>query len=139
MLGAEAQEGEEEVQGQRQGAREEGEDHAGGRDRECRDWGGPGGPGSPQAEDHHVSYPFSPSQVFIFHYRSGATAKKDSRKRDRSASSAKLDKFDVPAAKMARATGSDRTVEAKFLEESFKKREKRWDKSEGVNILILKK
>ena len=37
FLGAEAQEGEEEVQGQRQGAREEGEDHAGGRDRECRD------------------------------------------------------------------------------------------------------
>jgi len=48
-----------------------------------------------------------------------------SRKRDRSASSAKLDKFEVPAAKMARATGSDRNIEAKFLEESFKKREKR--------------
>merc|ERR1711997_788848 len=56
---------------------------------------------------------------------SGTPAKKDSRKRDRSASSAKLDKFDVPAAKMARATGSDRNVEAKFLEENFKKREKR--------------
>ena len=40
---------------------------------------------------------------------------------------------------MARATGSDRNVEAKFLEENFKKREKRWYKSNGVNILILKK
>merc|ERR1712183_478183 len=69
---------------------------------------------------------------------SGSAAKKDSRKRDRSASSAKLDKFDVPAAKMARATGSDRNVEAKFLEENFKKREKRWNKSNGVNFLILK-
>jgi len=37
----------------------------------------------------------------------------------------KLDKFEVPAAKMARATGSDRNIEAKFLEESFKKKEKR--------------
>ena len=65
--------------------------------------------------------------IYISLYRSGSgsATKKDSRKRDRSASSAKLDKFDVPAAKMARATGSDRNVEAKFLEENFKKREKR--------------
>jgi len=54
-----------------------------------------------------------------------SNTKKDNRKRDRSASSAKLDKFEVPAAKMARATGSDRNQEAKFLEESFKKKEKR--------------
>ena len=52
-------------------------------------------------------------------------SKKDSRKRDRSASMAKLDKFDVPAAKMARATGADPNRESKFLEESFKKKERR--------------
>ena len=62
----------------------------------------------------------------LFILRAATNSKKDvSRKRDRSASSAKLDKFEVPAAKMARATGSDRNVEAKFLEESFKKKEKR--------------
>ena len=55
--------------------------------------------------------------------RSGS--KKDSRKRDRSASLAKMDKFDVPAAKMARAMGNDPNRESKFLEESFKKKDKR--------------
>ena len=63
--------------------------------------------------------------TFVFHYRSDPNTKKEvSRKRDRSASSVKLDKFEVPAAKMARATGSDRNAEAKFLVESFKKKEK---------------
>ena len=38
---------------------------------------------------------------------------------------AKLDKFDVPAAKMARAMGNDPRGESKFLEESFKKKERR--------------
>ena len=38
---------------------------------------------------------------------------------------AKLDKFDVPAAKMARAMGNDPNRESKFLEESFKKKDKR--------------
>ena len=50
---------------------------------------------------------------------------KDSRKRERTASMAKLDKFDVPAAKMARAMGNDPRGESKFLEESFKKKERR--------------
>ena len=63
--------------------------------------------------------------TFVIHYRSDPNTKKEvSRKRDRSASSVKLDKFEVPAAKMARATGSDRNAEAKFLVESFKKKEK---------------
>lgn len=56
---------------------------------------------------------------------SGSKKEKDSRKRERSASSAKLDKFEVPAAKMARATGADPSRESKFLEESFKKKERR--------------
>ena len=59
----------------------------------------------------------------IFH-RSGKKDK-DSRKRERTASMAKLDKFDVPAAKMARAMGNDPRGESKFLEESFKKKERR--------------
>merc|ERR1712062_688134 len=67
----------------------------------------------------------APLKLKIVMSGTGSAGKKDSRKRDRSASSAKLDKFDVPAAKMARATGSDRNVEAKFLEENFKRREKR--------------
>jgi len=44
---------------------------------------------------------------------------KDSRKR--SSSSVKLDKLEGPAAKMARAIGTDPNKEAKFLEESIKK------------------
>lgn len=54
-----------------------------------------------------------------------SASKKDSRKRDRTGSMAKLDKFDVPAAKMARAMGNDPNRESKFLEESFKKKDKR--------------
>jgi len=56
---------------------------------------------------------------------SGSKKDKESRKRERSSSSAKLDKFEVPAAKMARATGADPSRESKFLEESFKKKERR--------------
>jgi len=56
---------------------------------------------------------------------SGSKKDKDSRKRDRSASMAKLDKFEVPAAKMARAMGNDPNRESKFLEESFQKKERR--------------
>ena len=61
----------------------------------------------------------------VSNFRSGSKKEKDSRKRERSASSAKLDKFEVPAAKMARATGADPSRESKFLEESFKKKERR--------------
>lgn len=62
------------------------------------------------------------SIFIIYIFSSGSKKDKDSRKRERSASSAKLDKFEVPAAKMARATGADPSRESKFLEESFKKK-----------------
>ena len=62
---------------------------------------------------------------YFFLFRSGSKKDKESRKRERSSSSAKLDKFEVPAAKMARATGADPSRESKFLEESFKKKERR--------------
>ena len=61
----------------------------------------------------------------LFIFSSGSKKEKDSRKRERSASSAKLDKFEIPAAKMARATGADPSRESKFLEDSFKKKERR--------------
>ena len=60
--------------------------------------------------------------VTCFIFRSPSKKTPDSRKRERSASSAK---FEVPAAKMARATGADPSRESKFLEESFKKKERR--------------
>ena len=63
--------------------------------------------------------------LLFFLFRSGSKKDKESRKRERSSSSAKLDKFEVPAAKMARATGADPSRESKFLEESFKKKERR--------------
>ena len=64
-------------------------------------------------------------EKIFFVFSSGSKKDKDSRKRDRSASMAKLDKFEVPAAKMARAMGNDPNRESKFLEESFQKKERR--------------
>jgi len=55
---------------------------------------------------------------------SQSSSKKDRDKdssRKRSSSSVKLDKLEGPAAKMARAIGTDPSKEARFLEESFKK------------------
>jgi len=55
-----------------------------------------------------------------------SSSKKDKEeKRKRSSSSVKLDKLEGPAAKMARAIGTDPGKEARFLEESFKKKDDR--------------
>jgi len=55
-----------------------------------------------------------------------SSSKKDKEeKRKRSSSSVKLDKLEGPAAKMARAIGTDPSKEARFLEESFKKKDDR--------------
>jgi len=56
---------------------------------------------------------------------SHSSSKKDKDSRKRTSSSVKLDKLEGPAAKMARAIGSDPSKEAKFLEESFKKKDDR--------------
>eukprot|EP00092_Neocalanus_flemingeri_P010283 GFUD01011079.1.p1 GENE.GFUD01011079.1~~GFUD01011079.1.p1 ORF type:complete len:1280 (-),score=489.79 GFUD01011079.1:860-4699(-) len=54
-----------------------------------------------------------------------SSKKEKEEKRKRSSSSVKLDKLEGPAAKMARAIGTDPSKEAKFLEESFKKKDDR--------------
>ena len=61
----------------------------------------------------------------FFRSNSHSSSKKDKDSRKRTSSSVKLDKLEGPAAKMARAIGSDPSKEAKFLEESFKKKDDR--------------
>ena len=60
---------------------------------------------------------------YFFRSNSHSSSKKDRDKdsRKRSSSSVKLDKLEGPAAKMARAIGTDPNKEARFLEESIKK------------------
>jgi len=56
---------------------------------------------------------------------SSSSSKKEKDSRKRSSSSGKIDKLEGPAAKMARVIGTDPNKEARFLEESFKKNDRK--------------